>query len=304
MDATYPIDIQEDTKRRKSEDFLDLTNDALFKYLFANNDHKYLTIALLNALLGAELGHKIKTLDFLPTETIAEQKEGRTCRLDVFCGLDSGEQVNIEMQRLDNHNMIKRSLDYWANCYKGQLEKNDDYAKHVPVICINILNYVIFSQRKSYFNLATLYLEKPKERLCDQLRLIFVELPKLYHHKKMSKQEQWLMLLDPKIPFEEKEKIAMNDVAMSSAIDLTKRFSSDYVHRMKYVFEERAERDRISRDNYFMAEGEVKGEAKAKKQDAVSLMKNGCSLKLIMDSLGFTKEELLKLARENNIAVE
>lgn len=300
MDADYANDIQEEARQRRKEHFLDLTNDALFKYLFANNKHKELTIALLNSLLAPELGHEIKDLEFLPTETISEHKDGRTCRLDVLCVLDSGEQVNIEMQRIDYHNMIKRSLDYWAGCYKGQLAKNEDYDRHVPVICVNILNYEIFGWRKSYFNLATLHLEEPEERLCDDLRLCFIELPKLYQHEKMSKQEQWLMILDPRVSFAEKEKIAMNDAAMSSAIELTKRFSSDYAQRMKYVFEERAERDRVSRDNYFKKEGELKERIKI----AVAFMKDGVSLEVISKNVGMSREELLELARENNITVK
>ncbi len=300
MDAIYTTYIQKIAKQRRKEDFLDLTNDALFKYIFANNEHKDVTIAFLNSILGSELGHEIKDLDFLPTETIAEQKDGRTCRLDVLCKLDSGEQVNIEMQRLNSDDMVRRSLDYWANCYKGQLEKGEDYDAHRPVICINLLNYKIFGWRKSFINLATLHLEKPDERLCDDVRLFFVELPKLSYHENMSKQEQWLMILDPKIPFAEKEKIAMNDVAMSSAIELTKTFSSDYVQRMKYIFEERAERDRISRDNSFLK----KGALKERVRNAVAFMRNGCSLTLLMRSLDFTKEELLELAKQNNITVK
>ena len=108
------------------------------------------------------------------------------------------------------------------------------------------------------------------------------------------------MILDPRGSFAEKEKIAMNDAAMSSAIELTKRFSSDYAQRMKYVFEERAERDRVSRDNYFKKEGELKERIKI----AVAFMKDGVSLEVISKNVGMSREELLELARENNITVK
>ena len=299
MDEFFSADIEDEARRRHKEDFLDLTNDALFKYLFANNAHKDLTISLLNSLLDFELKHEIKNLEFLSTEIGADKEDGKSCRLDVLCELDSGEQVNIEMQRIDNHNMFKRSLDYWASCYKGQLEKGDDYNLHLPVICINILNYEIFKWRKSYFNLAALHFENPDERISDELRLLFIELPKLQNiiqNKNWSKREYWLKLLDPSVPFAEKEKFAMNDVAMSGAIELTKRFSGDYLQRMRYVFEERAERDRISEINYAKKE--------TTEENALSLMRNGANLDLITKSLGYSREELLELAKANNITVK
>ena len=92
----------------------------------------------------------------------------------------------------------------------------------------------------------------------------------------------------------------MNDVAMSGAIELTKRFSGDYLQRMRYVFEERAERDRISEINY--AKRETKKENT--EENALSLMRNGADLDLITKALGYSREELLELAKANNITVK
>ncbi len=77
-------------------------------------------------------------------------------------------------------------------------------------------------------------------------------------------------------------------------------FNSAYIARMKEIFEERAERDRISRDNSFLKKGALKERVK----NAVAFMKNGCSLTLIMNSMDITKEELLELAKQNNITVK
>ncbi len=139
-ESEYETDL-EHLKQRKAEDYLDPTNDVLFKYLFANHEGKNRTIALLNALLGMELKHEIKNIEFLPTETIAEGEDGKTCRLDVYCLLDSGEHVNIEMQRVDEHNIVRRSLDYWSTNYKSQLKSGQDYKFLTPVICLNILDF-------------------------------------------------------------------------------------------------------------------------------------------------------------------
>ena len=299
--------LKEKLLARSADDFLDLTNDALFKYLFGKNDGKHRTIALLNSLLEQELKHKIIKLNFLPTETKAKHKDEKTCRLDVYCSLDSGERVNIEMQRLKQQDFIQRTLKYWSNCFDGQLEKGEYYENLVPVICVNILDFVLFDDLDDYLNIATIHLEKHNRRLCDYLRLVFIELPKLKLSDNMSEQEKWLMLLNPDIPFQIKEKIAMNDAVMTDTLSSCKKFSSDFVRRWKYAQEQRAELDRISRDAHCRDEGIeigiVKGQEEKATQIAINLMKQRISLDSIMQAVDFSREKLLDLARKNNIEI-
>ncbi len=294
------------------EDYLDPTNDVLFKYLFARDEGKIRTIALLNALLENELQHRITDLTFLPTETIAESKDGKICRLDVYCLLDSGEYIDIEMQRLNERNIVRRSLDYWSTCYKEQLKSGQDYRELTPVICINILDFIYFKERKNFYHLASIHLENPDERLSNDLRLVFIELPKLKPHDNLSKMEKWLMFLDPRVPFSVKEKLAMNDVAMSSAVNSCKIFSSDSMQRLRYEFEEIAKRSQRSAISSAKMEGITVGRVKGRieggeemlQKNAISLMQNEVSLDVINKALGISKEELLDLAKKHNIAVK
>ena len=92
----------------------------------------------------------------------------------------------------------------------------------------------------------------------------------------------------------------MNETSVPDSNKIVKRFDSDYVARMRQVFEERAERDRVSRDNYFKKEGELKERIKI----AVAFMKDGVSLEVISKNVGMSREELLELARENNITIK
>lgn len=276
------------------------TEDLLFKRLFGCNEGKHRTIALLNALLADELKHKIQKLDFLPTESIADQSERKTCRLDVLCELDSGETVNIEMQKRDEHNIAKRSLYYWARTYVDKLDSGQDYNKLVPVISINILDFEISKRRKSYFHFVKAFFKSPLEEfLNDDFRLCFIELPKIRIHKRMTDRDKWVMFLNPRIPFHKKEEMAMNDAAMSDAVECCKKFSPEYIERWKRTQLDFADHDRASALAFARSEG-----AKEKAQEnAIALMKNGATLELIMKSLGFSKKVLLKLAKQNNITV-
>ncbi len=95
----------------------------------------------------------------------------------------------------------------------------------------------------------------------------------------------------------------MNDAAMTDAVNSCKLFSSDFVRRWKYEQEEIAKRTRISEIDYVIDETEKKTQKKTRIKNAVALMKNGASLDLIARSLKFTKQELLKLAKKNGIAI-
>ncbi len=88
-------------------------------------------------------------------------------------------------------------------------------------------------------------------------------------------------------------------------------FNSAYIARMKEIFEERAVRDQISRDNYFFKKGFIEGfrkgyingVKKVRIKNAISFMRNGAGIDIISKSLELSREELLDHARQNNIAL-
>ena len=95
----------------------------------------------------------------------------------------------------------------------------------------------------------------------------------------------------------------VNEISVSDSNKILKRFDSDYVARMREVFEEQAERDRISRDNYFFKKGFARGVLKARIKNAISCMKGGIALDAISKAVELSQEELLDLARQNNITL-
>lgn len=104
------------------------------------------------------------------------------------------------------------------------------------------------------------------------------------------------MFLNPRVPFSVKEKIAMNDVAMSNAVNSCPLFSSDSIRRLRAEYEEIAKRSQRSAISYAKMETRL--------ENAVSCMENGISLDVINKSLGIGKEKLLELAKENNITIK
>ena len=73
-------------------------NDVLFKFIFGRPERKLITIDFLNAIAAEDLGHPITDIVFTPTENVPDSHDEKLTRLDVACTLDTGEQVDIEVQ--------------------------------------------------------------------------------------------------------------------------------------------------------------------------------------------------------------
>ncbi|WP_416177971.1 Rpn family recombination-promoting nuclease/putative transposase [Dialister sp.] len=118
-------------------------NDAIFKFIFGKEERKQITIDFLNAVLEKSLGHPIQDLIFSGTEMNPENAMDKLTRLDVACILDSGEQV------INERNMERRTLFYWAQMYLMSLPAGKTYDQLKPAITVNLLDFIFFSTEKS-----------------------------------------------------------------------------------------------------------------------------------------------------------
>ena len=80
--------------RTKDVNFL---NDHLFKYIFANEKHKGVTLSFINAVLGLEGTRAFVDLQFAHTARGARSVDGKATVLDFSCITSDGTQVNIEV---------------------------------------------------------------------------------------------------------------------------------------------------------------------------------------------------------------
>lgn len=66
-----------------------------------------------------------------------EHDHDKLTRLDVACVLDSGEQVDVEVQVANEKNMSRRTLYYSAQMYLMSLPEGKTYRNLKPRITIN-----------------------------------------------------------------------------------------------------------------------------------------------------------------------
>ena len=281
-------------------------NDVLFKFIFGREERKQITLDFLNAVLEESLKQPIRDLTFLQTEMNPGHEADKLTRLDVACVLESGEQVDVEVQVLNEHNMRSRTLFYWAQMYVMSLAAGQNYRDLKPVITINILAFNMLPQKDPHA-MYGIYNLKTGDRLLKDLELHFLEIPKYADLPKkpvaeMTRMERWLAYFANKLNQQEKEELAMSDTAIYDAMQAAKLFLSSDAERHAYMNREMAIMDRkaqfeAAREDGFakgskvgFSKGRDAGREEAQVQNIRMLMKNtGASAEKAMGMLGVKK---------------
>lgn len=225
-------------------------NDVLFKFIFGKEERKQITIDFLNAVLNPSLGHTIQDLQFSNTEMSPEHDHDKLTRLDVACVLDSGEQVDVEVQVANEKNMARRTLYYWSQMYLMSLPAGKTYRNLKPCITINLVNFSFLPQEEPH-SLYGIYNPTNGHQLTKDLAIHFLEIPKYAKQEKkpiseMSKMERWLAYFANQLDRKGKEELAMSEVAIQNAMEAARIFLNNTAERRLYINQEMARMDRES----------------------------------------------------------
>ena len=252
---------------------LNRTNDAVFKTIFANQQHKDITLSLINAVFEFQGTEQIKDITFIDRELDADQLDGKESRLDLVGQALDGTKVNIEIQVDPMAEMGRRSLYYWARLY-NDLQRGEDYTELSRTVAINILEFNLFDKKQypSYHSCYGIYDLKTGSQLTEDLEIHFLELPKwnLKNTKELNRLEKWLSYFSKKTSLQELEEIAMSEPTIRQALNAEVVFTQDQIKRRAYEKAEKARRDHIAIMNYAISQGMAKGMAKGEAKGAAA----------------------------------
>ncbi len=225
-------------------------NDVLFKFIFGKEERKQITIDFLNAVLSPSLGHLIQDLQFSNTEMSPAHDSDKLTRLDVACVLDTGAQVDVEVQVTNEKNMARRTLYYWAQMYLMSLPAGHRYKDLKPSITVNLLNFSFLPQENPHA-VYGIYNEANGHQLTKDLALHFLEIPKYAAQKRkpiaeMTKMERWLAYFANRLDRQGKEELAMSEAAIQNAMEAARVFLASTEERRRYINREMARMDRES----------------------------------------------------------
>ena len=121
---------------------LDPKNDVVFQKLFGMKNHKNILISFLNSILNLKGKNAIKDVEFeekhLDVSLIASEK---LSILDLHVTTETGINVNVEIQLINQYNMIKRTIFYMSKILLSQLKKGEEYSSLNRTVTINILDF-------------------------------------------------------------------------------------------------------------------------------------------------------------------
>ena len=179
-----------------------------------------------------------------------EHDHDKLTRLDVACVLDSGEQVDVEVQVANEKNMARRTLYYWSQMYLMSLPAGKTYRNLKPCITINLVNFSFLPQEEPHA-LYGIYNPTNGHQLTKDLAIHFLEIPKYAKQEKkpileMSKMERWLAYFANQLDRKGKEELAMSEVAIQNAMEAARIFLNNTAERRLYINREMARMDRES----------------------------------------------------------
>ena len=302
---------------------LKVTNDYIFKKIFAKKGNESILKDLLNSILQI----KIKSIEVISDANLERQLESNKLGiLDLKAKLDEETIVNIEIQIINRYNMIERTLFYWSGLYYNVLQKGADYKEIKKVIAINILDYNEFEEGP-YHEIARLRREYLYKILTDKIEIHFIQIPKFKKQRKdmKTKLDMWMDFISQIDEKEVKNAMSKNK-EIKKAQEEYEYLTGDEEERRIAFLREKAIRDENSifdagKDIGFKSGeehgikkgktegieigreqgieiGKEQGIEQNKKEIANSMLKEKMPIETIMKVTKLSREEIEKLEKE------
>ena len=257
-------------------ELLPLTDDYIFKRVFAYKGNESVLKDFLEALLKIEIkGIKITNPEIIPYEK--GEKRGL---LDIKAEINDGTMLDVEMQMKNERNTDERATEYMGKMISEQLQVGEDYQNLKKSIVIFITNYN-FLKRNSYHSVGRMKFDKTiedeyvnmgydkeDEVASKYIEVHYIELPKFKKKElsKFTKLDQWMCIFTQNregIMLAEKE-----NKEIKRAINTLDFLSKDPKEREIHNSIVMAEYNRLVSEHNFFNDGLEKGMKKRKNRNS------------------------------------
>lgn len=288
-------------KEKRKVKLLSPKIDVVFHALFREENKE-----LLEVLISDVLDEKIKVVTTDKNRYVdTKQAKEKLGILDLRAELEGGMQCNIEIQLQPNQYENERILYYWADTYKRQIKRGEEYGELKRTISIVILDHET-EVLKGIEKLGTKWQirdnETGKRILTDRLEIIIIELPKakrLYEKDSSNKIIQWMMFLDNPNKKEVVQIMAENK-NIRKAIDELEQVSGDEKIQRIAELREKAIRDEQGAiefaTNKGIEEGLRQGDEKIK-EIAKRMLEKNIDKEIIKEITRLTEKEIDEIVK-------
>ena len=280
-------------------ELLPLTDDYIFKRVFAYKGNESVLKDFLEALLKIEIkGIKITNPEIIPYEK--GEKRGL---LDIKAEINDGTMLDVEMQMKNERNTEERATEYMGKMISEQLQVGEDYQNLKKSIVIFITNYN-FLKRNSYHSVGRMKFDKTiedeyvnmgydeeDELASKYIEVHYIELPKFKKKElsKFTKLDQWMCIFTQNregIMLAEKE-----NKEIKRAINTLDFLSKDPKERERHNSIVMAEYNRLVSEHNFFEDGKKEG----KLEIAKKMLKEKVPIEMIEKFTELSKEEIEKI---------
>ena len=276
--------------------FVNPFTDMGFKLIFGQEVSKPILIEFLNSLLIGEC--HIKNLSFLDKEQPRTDVENRSLIYDVYCELDNGEHVIVEMQNRSQPYFKNRSIFYASRAITEQGKKGSDWDyEYKAVYVIAFLNFARKDISEEFRCDVTLMDMKKKVPFSDKIRLVYLQLP-LFTKEPNDCQDTFerIIYVLKNMDILERMPWLAQDAVFKRLASIAEVAAMSNEERSKYDESLRIYRDTISVMEGQYQEGLEKGLEKGLKQahidDARIMKSDNMPIELISKYTGLTVEEI------------
>ena len=168
-------------------------------------------------------------------------KEDRSLIYDVFCELESGEQIIVEMQNCNQAYFKNRSIYYVSEAIARQGERGVDWQFNIKAVyLIAFLNYRLPDIGDEFRTDAMLMDKKSKAEFSDKIRLVYLQLPLFQKEAEACENDfdRWIYVLKNmetfnRLPWMAKDSVfhRLSEIADVSAMTKAERQKYDYAIR-------------------------------------------------------------------------
>lgn len=283
--------------------FLDVKTDYAFKKVFGSEDSKDRLISFLNAMIFQSRPRKIKDLTIVDPYNIPLLDGMKNSFVDVKAILDDNTKVIIEMQVLNHQGFEKRVLYNLAKNYSVQLNKAEDYHLLNPVIALNIVDFTMFKDSSKIITNFKLLEKEEFIDYCDDIELIFVELPKFTKDLKDLEDitDEWIYFIKNAGSLEYIPKDLNKAIQTSFDVVNEANFTKDELEtqhkRKEFISIQKLAIMKATNDgiNKGIEQGIEQGKLKEKLAIAKNLLKAGVDINTICISTELTEEDIKTL---------
>jgi predicted transposase/invertase (TIGR01784 family) len=214
--------------------------DSIVKFLLARPESEAICRDFLDAVIFPDGNRNFTSIELLDGNLSPARLRGRGSRIDVYGALDDGTKMNVEIQLNYDAAHASRAVYYWSLVHTNQLESGNLYKETDRTVSVNILGFDMLKFEKNFCNSYSIRNDGSSRVLTDDLKIIFIELPKYLRvlkkpgRKLKNKLERWLCFF---VGLEEQimPDIAEAEPVIGLAMKQEQIFLMDERMRMAYI---------------------------------------------------------------------